>query len=107
MKLFKIIWEHFFPKKQDTRINNCSEKIEKESKPKELTEHELKLKFIDENRVPDDYTLTNLDLTKIYQYLHHMQYVYHADSKVGYVPGVSLSLMTKIGVVLERTKVNV
>jgi hypothetical protein len=50
--------------------------------------------------------LTNLDLMKIYQYLHHLQFVYDIDAKVGYVPGVSMSLMSKIGIVLNRTKAN-
>jgi len=104
MKLLKTLWEHFFPKKQISEPKDCSEK---EVKPKQPTEHELKIKHIEQNRIPEDYVLTNLDLTKIYQYLHHIQSVYNIDSHVGYVPGISLSLMTKIGMVLDRTKVNV
>ena len=107
MKLFKILYEHFFPKKQKTNQENCSEKVEKGNKPKEPTERELRIKYIEENKIPEDYVLTNLDLTRIYQYLHYIQSVYNIDSHVGYVPGLSLSLMTKIGMVLDRTKVNV
>ena len=108
MKLLKILWEHLFPKRQiECDCDSCSEKVVKETKPKEPTEHELKLKHCDENKIPEDYILTNLDLMKIYQYLHHIQNVYNIDSHVGYIPGVSMSLMNKIGVILNRTKVNV
>lgn len=106
MKLLKILWEHLFPKSQ-IKCDSCSEKVEKETKPKEPTEHELKLKHCDENKIPEDYILTNLDLMKIFQYLHHFQNIYNVDADVGYVPGVSMSLMNKIGVILNRTKVNV
>ncbi len=108
MKLLKILWEQLFPKRQiECDCNSCSEKVEKETKPKEPTEHELKIKHCDENKIPEDYVLTNLDLMKIYEYLHYVQCVYNMDSKVGYVPGVSMVLMNKIAIILNRTKVNV
>lgn len=108
MKLLKILWEHLFPKRQvKCDCVSCSGKVETEAIPKEPTERELRIKYVEENKIPEDYVLTNLDLARIYQYLHHLQSVYNIDSHVGYVPGISLSLMTKIGMVLARTKVNV
>lgn len=108
MNFLKYIWSVLVPnRKTKCDCGSCSDKVEKETKPKEPTEHDLKLKHCDEHKIPEDYVLTNLDLMKIYEYLHYVQCVYNMDSKVGYVPGVSMVLMNKIAIILNRTKVNV